>query len=73
MPELALDDEQRHALARHFDGVSVAELMGRKSTSHPAPSGRVMQLGADAGGRPLATGGRASKDAEQRPDRELRA
>jgi hypothetical protein len=50
--------------------VSVAELMRRKATAHPSSSGRVMQLGADAGGRPSPTGGRASKDAEQRAHRE---
>jgi hypothetical protein len=27
MPELALDDQQRHALARHLDGMSMPQLM----------------------------------------------
>jgi hypothetical protein len=29
-----LDDDQRHALARHLDGVGVAELMQREASPH---------------------------------------
>jgi hypothetical protein len=35
VPELTLDDEQRHGLARHLDGGRVPELMGREATPHP--------------------------------------
>ena len=48
MPELALDDDQRHPFAGHLDGVGVAELVRREAPTHaglagdaaPAPSGR---------------------------------
>jgi hypothetical protein len=33
VPELALDDQQRDALARHLDGMSVAELVRREPPS----------------------------------------
>jgi hypothetical protein len=33
--ELALDDEEPNAFARHLDGVRVRELMGRQPTAHP--------------------------------------
>jgi hypothetical protein len=36
--ELALDDEQRHALAGHFDGVGMAQLVRRESASYSAAS-----------------------------------
>jgi hypothetical protein len=36
VPELALDDDQRHAFARHLDRVSVAQLMGAKRRRTPA-------------------------------------
>src|SRR5215207_1593834 len=46
--ELALDDDDRHALARHLDGVRVAQLVWREASPHAglvgydgaAPSGR---------------------------------
>jgi hypothetical protein len=34
--ELALDHHQRHAIARHLDGVRVAELVGREPARTPA-------------------------------------
>src|SRR2546423_12383416 len=34
MPELALDDRQRHPLPREFDSVRMAELMRREPTAH---------------------------------------
>jgi hypothetical protein len=33
--ELALDDDQRDALARHLDGVSVTELVWCEAPAHP--------------------------------------
>jgi hypothetical protein len=45
--ELALDDDQRHALAREFDGMGVPELVG----SEAPPDARVL------GGRAQACSG----------------
>jgi hypothetical protein len=39
MAELALDDDQRHALVGHFDGMGVAQLMRRKAPPHATPRG----------------------------------
>ena len=49
--QLALDDQQRHAFAGHFDGMSMAQLVRRKPAAHPRPAGSHVQLGADAGWR----------------------
>jgi hypothetical protein len=57
MTELALDDEQRHALARHLHRVRVPRLMGHKATAHVGSRGDIVQLGPDTGGRPRATAG----------------
>jgi hypothetical protein len=40
--ELVLDDDQRHAFVRHFDRVSMPELVGREAASYAGFSGRVM-------------------------------
>ena len=37
MAELALDDDERHALARELDGMGVPELVGRKAPPDAAP------------------------------------
>src|SRR5215211_2657896 len=37
--ELALDDDQRHALAGHLDGMRVAELVRRKAPPHTGLAG----------------------------------
>src|SRR5215211_3255403 len=50
--ELALDDDQRHALAGHLDGVGVAELVRREAPAHAGLAGDAAQLGAGGGGRP---------------------
>ena len=55
MPELPLDDEQRHSVARHLDRVCVSELMRRKAASYSGSGGGPVQLRADSGGRPGAT------------------
>jgi hypothetical protein len=34
VPELALDNDQRHGLMRHLDSVRMAELMGGEPTAH---------------------------------------
>jgi hypothetical protein len=45
--ELALDHVERHALARHLDGVRVAKLMWGEPPSHPGLQGELAQLRAD--------------------------
>ena len=44
MAELALDDKQRHALARHLHPVSVPQLVRRGATPHTCSCGCVVQL-----------------------------
>jgi hypothetical protein len=44
MPELALDNDQRHTLMRHLDRVCVAELMRREPPTHPSPRGGPSEL-----------------------------
>jgi hypothetical protein len=39
VPELALDDDQRDALASHLNSVRVAELVSGASASHAGPRG----------------------------------
>jgi hypothetical protein len=60
MSELALNDEQWHTFAGHFDRVSVSQLMWHKPASHARPGGGLVQLGADPSGRPRVTGGRTA-------------
>jgi hypothetical protein len=43
---LALDDDQRDALAGHLDGVRVAKLMRRGPPAHAGPGGGMAKLGA---------------------------
>jgi hypothetical protein len=63
--ELALDDEQRDAVASHLDGMRVAQLVRREAPTHASRGCRISQFGA---GR--ARGPGASADhAEQRSDR----
>src|SRR5215204_689657 len=42
--ELALDDDQRYALARHLDGVGVSELVWREASPHAGLAGDAAQL-----------------------------
>jgi hypothetical protein len=70
VPELALDDEQRDALVRHFYGVRVAELVRREATPDARGCRRSPQLGPRYGRRPRPAASRAIDDAEQRADRE---
>src|SRR3989337_157066 len=44
VPELALDDDQRHALAGHLDGMRVAELVRGKAPTHPGLAGNAAQF-----------------------------
>ena len=59
MTELALDDDQRHALAGHLDGVRVAQLVRREATPHSRRGGGAPQLCASGGG--ATSGGRVSR------------
>jgi hypothetical protein len=46
MPELALDNDQRHALVGHLDRVRMPALMGREPTPDSRCDGRPAQLSA---------------------------
>src|ERR671925_1321961 len=52
VPELALDDDQRHAFAGHLDGVGVTELVRREASPHPGLAGDAAKLRAGGAGRP---------------------
>jgi hypothetical protein len=69
--KLALDDDQRHALAGHLDGVRVTQLVRRKASPHAGLAGDAAQLGAGGGGRPGPSACGAVDDAEQWSDRQL--
>ena len=43
--ELALDDDQRHALAGHLDGGRVAQLVRRKASPHAGFTGGAVASG----------------------------
>jgi hypothetical protein len=72
MPELALDDVERHALARELDGIRVPELVWREPAPHACADGQPAQLRADCGSRPSPPSRGSVDDAKQRPDRQLR-
>ena len=50
MAELALDDDERHALVRHLDGVGVAEMVGREASPNARSGGGAAQLSTRGGG-----------------------
>ena len=60
MPDLALDDVQRHALAQQLQRVRVPQLVRREAPAHAGAGGR---------GMPRATLRAAVDHAQQRPDR----
>jgi hypothetical protein len=47
--QLALDDDERHALVGHLGGVGVAQLMRGKAPSHAGVSCGSAELGAGRG------------------------
>jgi hypothetical protein len=49
VPELALDDVQRHALASEFERVRVTQLVRREPTPDAGPGSDPPELGADGG------------------------
>jgi hypothetical protein len=69
VPELALDDVARDALAREFNRVGVAELMRREPSSDAGQSSGAAEFDADCGTRPWPSAGRSVYDAEQRAHR----
>jgi hypothetical protein len=71
MPKLTLDHDQRNALMRHLDRVSMPQLVWREPPSHTRRAGGVVQL--LAGGRrlPTASSGRSVDHAQHRADWEL--
>jgi hypothetical protein len=48
--ELALNDDERHSLVRHLDGVAVAELVGREAPANARGRGCAAHL-STCGGR----------------------
>ena len=50
MPELALDDRQRHPFAGHLDRMRMPELMRREPPPHPRHLCEATELGTGAGG-----------------------
>jgi hypothetical protein len=69
MPELPLDDVDRHPFPRELDSMPMSELVGGEPTTNTGLGGELTQLAADRGRRPRPTAGRAVDNAEQRPDR----
>jgi hypothetical protein len=70
---LALDDDERHALVCHLDGVGVAQLVRCETPASACGRRRAAQLGTRGGGRPWSSAGRAVDDAEKRADRHIAA
>ena len=73
MPELALDDVERHTFARKFDGVGVAQLVRSEAPPDASVGGEPAELDAHVGARPRPSASRAVDDTEQRADRKLNA
>ena len=71
MPELALDDVQRHALAGELERVRVAQLVRREPAPDACLGGEPAQLAAYPGAGPGPPAGGAVDDAEQRSDGQL--
>ena len=73
MAELALDDDERHTFASHFNGVGVPELMWGEPSADTCCDCGAPQLGSGGGGRPLATARPAVEHTEQRANRKPHA
>jgi hypothetical protein len=73
MAELALNDDQRDALARHLDHVGLTELVRSEARPDTSTHRCAAQLLSGGGLRPGAAAGRSSEDAEQRADGPLDA
>ena len=64
--ELALDDVERYAFARHFNGVRVAELMRRKAAPDAGPRSQAAKLCSRGEVGPRSSARCAGDYAEQR-------
>ena len=71
MPELPLDDVDRHPFPRELDSMPMSELVGGEPTTNTGLGGELPEFAAHGGRRPRAAAGRAVNDAKQRPDRKL--
>src|SRR4051812_46250099 len=71
VPELALDDVERHAFAGELDGVGVAQLVRREAPPDTRLDSEPTELDPDPGARPGPAASGAVDDAEQRPDPQL--
>jgi hypothetical protein len=71
VPELALDHDQRHAVVRHLNRMSVPELVWREPAPYPGFNGRAMQLLGRGGCFPPTARSRSMDHTEQRPDPQL--
>jgi hypothetical protein len=71
MPELTLDDGQRHPLARELDRVRMPKLVRREPSPDTSSRGVPAQLPAHGGRRPRPPASRSVDHAEQRPDGQL--
>jgi hypothetical protein len=69
----ALDDNQRHAFARHLHRVSVTKLVWGEAPSHPGVGGNSPKRGVRRRAGPVAPTRGAAHDREQRPDWEVGA
>jgi hypothetical protein len=69
--KLTLDHEERNAFVRHFDGVSMPQLMRREPSSHARRGGGMVQLLARGRRLPPASSGRSVNHAQHRTDGEL--
>jgi hypothetical protein len=68
VPELALDDDQRHAFSSHLDGVRMPQLVRREAAPHTGRGGGAPQLGSCGRGRPVPSARRGVDHAQQRTD-----
>jgi hypothetical protein len=73
MPELALDDVDRHSFARELDGMRVTQLMGREPAPDAGVDGELAQFGSGGGRGPAAASSGSVDDAEQRSGRQRHA
>ena len=71
MSELALDDDQRDALARHLDGVGVPKLVWREASTDATSGGSPAQIGSRDRVGPVPSARGSGDDARQRSNREL--
>jgi hypothetical protein len=73
MPQLALDDIERHPFVGELDGVGVAQLVGREPPPYPGLGGDATELRAGGVARPRPATGPSVNHAQQRSDRHAHA